>query len=1323
MSPAAATVDVHCPVTFNSSSSLQNSKNQNPNYDHQERPIKPPIFGNPSEFNANDAPTGTRTGPRPRPRMVKLRKQLNGRSRGVSGEFGSEFNPFKLGVQSCSVDSDYKNSENGFVAENFKLKNDAGFVFGATSSSSSSGKSSGSVLNFTGNENLDSGKRVFDLNVEALSNVESENLGFVFEDEKKKENVKKNEGASGLEVESEKLYSAGSVFGAKERDSSEKSEDCRLDSGFHFTGEVNLDAEVKHGKDYFAGFEFRADKRCAGSDFNFEKESSGIAARLDSNNGGFLFGASKIDSRKDMGVSDSGFAFGANWFSPDDKESGESLKTSGDSETRKLYVEGDITSGVNADALKFDINRTGNWKEDNDKVPCAFATISGESCCSGECLAKDRDDEVKSSNEPFVSYNNSPEVQTNKESIIDPDINLYDEMKNLNIHGFKNVGADESKKSSTDGDPLFVFRSVESDRPCTNGISGPDSQENVRISEAPSKVWAGKDSIKSNSASISEGLEVPFTDFESPKWDPSSLKASLFPELNKKTEFSIKGRSKKGKKSKMMTGKLKQSSQHKQHQEQHQVENETSASDALNSLGCYSPMDFSPYEETVDRGDQQNPESSEHHFGKCSVGDTPGKVFGFKMSYSGSYTGQVFGSNGAGVTSEDAFTLSSEKSHEIPFGFASGLEEIHGREFSFSASSSSPKTSPKSASAIKRVYRKKIRRKVVGERFVAAAKPHAKGQEGDLSASQGTFRNNAEAKDQVKQGSTSSPNPIQEACETWRLRGNQSYKAGDLSKAEDFYTRGINSVPPSEALGSCLKPLVICYSNRAASRMSLGNLREALKDCAMAAALDPRFLKVQMRAANCHLSLGETEKAQKYYNKCLESGTGVCLDRRITVEAADGLQKCQKVAEHMDQSAKLLDKRTSDAASSALDLIAEALSISPYSESLLEMKAESMFVLHRFEEAIQLCEQTLHAAEKNFTSSSSDDQSVNKDGPQTGSYSFARMWRLRLISKSYFYMGKLEVALDLLEKLEQMGSMPDKYACKILESSISLAVTIRALLHYKSAGNEAVQSGRYTEALEHYTAAISSNIESRPFAAICFCNRAAAHQALNQIADAIADCSLAIALDGNYSKAVSRRATLHEMIRDYGQAASDLQRLISILENTPEGKSRQSGTPSKSASKTKELRQAQRRLSSMEEDAKKAIPLDLYHILGVKQSDTVADIKKAYRKAALRHHPDKAGQFLARSESRDEGRLWKDIVQEVHMDADRLFKMIGEAYAVLSDPTKRAEYDLDEEIRKADGDHPPRRPSDGYSYSYQRNDHGRNWQDTWRTYGHSRSRW
>jgi DnaJ homolog subfamily C member 7 len=54
--------------------------------------------------------------------------------------------------------------------------------------------------------------------------------------------------------------------------------------------------------------------------------------------------------------------------------------------------------------------------------------------------------------------------------------------------------------------------------------------------------------------------------------------------------------------------------------------------------------------------------------------------------------------------------------------------------------------------------------------------------------------------------------------------------------------------------------------------------------------------------------------------------------------------------------------------------------------------------------------------------------------------------------------------------------------------------------------------------VEQYSAALARNSESRPFSAVCFCNRAAAYQALGQITDAIADCSLAMVLDTNYPK-------------------------------------------------------------------------------------------------------------------------------------------------------------------------------------------------------------
>ena len=82
----------------------------------------------------------------------------------------------------------------------------------------------------------------------------------------------------------------------------------------------------------------------------------------------------------------------------------------------------------------------------------------------------------------------------------------------------------------------------------------------------------------------------------------------------------------------------------------------------------------------------------------------------------------------------------------------------------------------------------------------------------------------------------------------------------------------------------------------------------------------------------------------------------------------------------------------------------------------------------------------------------------------------------------------------------------------------------------------------------------------------------------------------------SYCQALSRRATLWEMIRDYKHATDDLQRLVSILE-TGEN-SQKSVTPGRTANgSVKDIRKARRRLSSIEEKAKKERSLDLYLIL------------------------------------------------------------------------------------------------------------------------------
>lgn len=69
------------------------------------------------------------------------------------------------------------------------------------------------------------------------------------------------------------------------------------------------------------------------------------------------------------------------------------------------------------------------------------------------------------------------------------------------------------------------------------------------------------------------------------------------------------------------------------------------------------------------------------------------------------------------------------------------------------------------------------------------------------------------------------------------------------------------------------------------------------------------------------------------------------------------------------------------------------------------------------------------------------------------------------------------------------------------------------------------------------------------------------------------------------------------MIRDYGQATSDLNRLILLLESQTEVKSNLFGSYAKPSDIKNDLKEAHLRLTMVEEAITKGIPLHMYMIL------------------------------------------------------------------------------------------------------------------------------
>jgi DnaJ family protein C protein 7 len=205
----------------------------------------------------------------------------------------------------------------------------------------------------------------------------------------------------------------------------------------------------------------------------------------------------------------------------------------------------------------------------------------------------------------------------------------------------------------------------------------------------------------------------------------------------------------------------------------------------------------------------------------------------------------------------------------------------------------------------------------------------------------------------------------------------------------------------------------------------------------------------------------------------------------------------------------------------------------------------------------------------------------------------------------------------------------------------------KALTQKKDEGNAAFKAGKMQEAYDLYTDALAIDASNVFTNSKLYFNRATVCSKLKKPDGAIEDCSKAIELDENYVKAYLRRAKSYMELEQYDEAVRDYEKICKL-------------------DKTREHKQL---LQEAKLELKKSKRKDYYKILGLAKDANEDAIKKAYKKHALLHHPDRH----------------MSATEEVKKAEEKKFKEIGEAYGVLSDAKKKARYDSGQDLEEHEG--------------------------------------
>ncbi|EKG05081.1 TPR-repeat protein, putative [Trypanosoma cruzi] len=420
-----------------------------------------------------------------------------------------------------------------------------------------------------------------------------------------------------------------------------------------------------------------------------------------------------------------------------------------------------------------------------------------------------------------------------------------------------------------------------------------------------------------------------------------------------------------------------------------------------------------------------------------------------------------------------------------------------------------------------------------------------------------------------------------------KAEADATYEKAEYTMALELYSKAIEQQPLDR-----LTRLSALHGNRSSAYFMAQRYSDCISDCLKVIALEPGNVRMYTRAAKAAAIMGDIARAVAQMETIPENliTDSILAEKKKYKSGLDLFQRAERVF------------GTAEGDEIWLMLVAQFSDTIPFRLRY----AESLFKQKRYLKAVEALEVV----------------SPSRRSP--------KLWYMMANCLYLSGFEHFEKARSCLTDVQQLD-----------DNCANLLKLINLVDEGKQKGNHLFQQKKFAAAVEHYTSAINAAENNNQILRILYCNRAAAHKELGKFREGVEDCTNAIQLDAEFSKAYARRARCQQQLSNFSAAIRDFKSAIQYDPSDHE--------------LVRELRHCEHGLVKEAEREK-----DYYYVLGVSRNSSEREIKLKYRELSLRWHPDKC---IA-------------LPDEERAQAERKFKIIGEAHTTLIDPVKRREYDL-----------------------------------------------